>query len=198
MNFLDLYSQLQGSSGQASVRISVRLLDQLCRYIESLAPERVYKIRIEPQSDNRFRIRAQLSNAVHQWLGSLFLRVLSEEGIDIQIEQGRGTHAAPNLRGWMDTTVVGKSVAVPRLVDVINEGLDAGKVFTVRDTEWLGWTDFRIYLTMDPFLLLRRYLPAALVNHVGELRWQSSKDAFVVDVRWQYPADSSPATHQKR
>src|SRR5581483_3687219 len=134
------------------------------------------------------------SNALLHWVGSLGLRVLRDDGIDIQIEQEVASLDRPALHGSLDTTVIGRSLAIPKLVRAINDGLGAGDVLHVRESTWLGWTGVRVAVTLHPFPFLRRFPPAGIGHHLTRVQWQTTDDAFVLDLTWHHADQRQPST----
>jgi hypothetical protein len=186
MDLLACYPRLKGSHGQVRLMLRQGLLDQVCALLTARFHDRVRDIRITPSGTNRFRIQAALSNRFYQWAGSIGLRVLREQGIEIRIDQPSASPEAPTIDGSMDTTAMGKSVAVPAILQAINDGLGAGEAIRLRESRWLGWTRFRVLVSLHPFLLLRKLLPAGIGNHITHVRWQTTRDAFVIDLTWQH------------
>lgn len=121
MDLANYYPHLEGSHGKVRLQLGQGFLGQLCALLKTQASGHLDDIRIEPSGQNRFRIRAELSNRYYHGVGSLALRVLREQGIEIQIERHTASPKDPSLHGWMDTTVIGRSLAIPKLVQAINE-----------------------------------------------------------------------------
>ena len=186
MNLLDHYPALEGSHGTIRLVLDQSLLDRLCTLVTSRFKNRVHSLRITPTGENRFRIQAELSNAFYQFFGSLGLYALRQDGIEIQINYPTTSGKNPTIEGSMDTTVFGKDLAIPRLVQAINEGLGAGEVVEVMESEWIGWTQFRVFVRVQPFRLLRKLLPAGIGDHITRVSWQTTVDAFYFDFTWQH------------
>jgi hypothetical protein len=176
---LDYYPALKGSHGQIHVRVRQAVLDQVCALIETQAPHQVHRIRITPSGQNRFRIFAELSNPVFNWLGHIFLHILRESGVEIQIDQTTASPGTP-FQGSLATSMMGKAV-IRKIIETINQGLQAGDLIGVK-SELLGKT----HVTLDPFPLLRKYLPAGMAGHLRLVQWQTTDDTFLVDVNWQH------------
>ena len=179
MDLLGYYPALKGSHGQIHVRLRQEVLDQLSALIESQAPNHVRGIRITPSGPNRFRIFAELSNPLFQWFGHIFLHILRKSGIEIQIDHTTAVPGNP-FQGRLVTTAMGKAVVV-RIAESINQGLQAGNLIGV-ESELLGETR----VTLDPFPLLRKYLPAGMGDHLRLVQWQTTHDAFLVEFNWQH------------
>lgn len=186
VNLLDQYHALEGSHGTIRLVLDQSLLDRLCSLVTDRFKGRVHNLRITPTGENRFRIQAELSNWFYQFFGSLGLYALRQDGIEIQINYPTASGKNPTIEGSMDTTVFGRDLAIPRLVEAINEGLGAGEVVEVMDSEWVGWTQFRVFVSVQPFRLLRKYLPAAIGDHITRVRWQTTETAFYFDFTWEH------------
>jgi hypothetical protein len=163
MDLLGYYPDLKGSFGRIRVRLRQEMLDQLCALLKAQVPNRVHYIRVNPSGKNRFRIFAELSNPFFHWFGQLFLHVLGESGIQIQIDQTTAVPGNP-FQGRLVTTMIGQSV-VTSVVDSINQELKAGNVIRV-ESELFGETR----LSLDPFPILRKYLPAGIGDHLTVVR----------------------------
>jgi hypothetical protein len=179
MDLLGYYPALKGSHGQIHVCVRQAVLDQVCAIIQAQAPDQVHRIRMSPSGQNRFRLFAELSSPVFHWLGHLFLHSLRESGIEIQIDHTTAVPGNP-FQGQLSTTAMGKAV-VKKIVEIINQGLQAGDLIVVK-SELLGVT----HLTLDPFPLLRKYLPTDMADHVRQVQWQTTHDAFLFEVNWHH------------
>jgi hypothetical protein len=179
MDLLGFYPSLKGSHGQIRLRLQQQLLDQLCVWIESQMPDKVQRVRVSPSGPGRFRIVATLSNPLYHWFGQLFLHVLGERGIEIHIERKTASPGKP-FQGRLSTTMFGRA-AIVKIIDSINEGLKAGNVIGV-ESELFGHTR----VTLDPFPLLQKYLPAGMGDHLTLVQWQATYNAFFVDFNWHH------------
>jgi hypothetical protein len=177
MDILALYPHLKGSHGQVRVQLRQQMLDKLCAAVASELPRQVKRVRIAPSGTNRFRIFAELSSDLFTWFGQLFLNVLGENGLEIQIDQTTSVPGTP-FQGRLMTTLVGQGV-VSRIVSLINGQLGAGDVLRV-SSELFGETR----VTLDPFPLLRKYAPAGVGGHLTLVQWQTTQDSFFIDFNW--------------
>jgi hypothetical protein len=192
MNLLGYYPHLEGSEGKVRVRLDQAMLDQLCGLIRNRFKDRIEGLRITPIGDNRFRIQAELSNWFLQLAGSIGLRSLREDGIEVQILFPSASRKNPTIEGSMDTTVLGRDFAIPKLIEAINEGLGAGEAIEVTESEWLGGLTLRVFVSVHPFRLLRKFLPAGIGHHVTRVKWQASEDAFLFDFTWHHSGAKKP------
>ncbi len=186
MTLLNYYPHLEGSHGKMRLTMDQALLDKFCALLKNQFKDRMHDLRITPVGENRFRIQAELSNWFYQFFGAVGLRVLRGEGIVIQILYPTASRKEPTIEGSMDTTLFGKDLAIPSLVAAINEGLGVREAFEVTETKWLGWTQFRVYVAVHPFRLLRKFLPAEIGRHITRVKWQATENAFYFDFTWEH------------
>jgi hypothetical protein len=177
---LEFYSSLGGSSGQVSVSLSKAFLEKICALLESQFMGALEQLLVAPCGNDRFRIWARLPNIVATWFGSSFLNILSDEGIEIEIEQ---PCAYPNkpLQGSLVTTLFGKTI-IPQLVKFINLGLGAGKPLTM-SSELLRPTT---HITLDPFPLLRKFLPFGMGVHITRVEFRASHGSIDFTFDWHH------------
>lgn len=200
MSLLGLYPHLEGSEGKVHVRLDQAMLDQLCDLVRNRIKDQVEGLRITPLGDSRFRIQAKLSNSFLQRLGSIALRSLQEDGIEFQILFPSASRKNPTIDGSMDTTFIARDFAIPKLIEVINEALGAGEAIEVTESEWVGGLTLRVYVSVHPFRILRKYLPAGIGRHVTRVKWQASEDAFLFDFTWHHSGakKSVPAPNEEK
>jgi hypothetical protein len=180
------YPSLEGSDGKICVRLDQKILDQLCAILSDKFKDRVKSVRITPIGDNRFRLQGELTNSFLQFIGSLGMYTLRESGIEIQIVYPSASRKNPTIEGSMDTTIFGRDFAIPKLVEAINDGLGAGKVVEVIESEWIGFTQFRVFVQVHPFRLLHKFLPVGIGHHITRVKWHVSEDAFIFNFTWHH------------
>jgi hypothetical protein len=189
MEFLEVYQHLRGSHGQFHLQLAPSLVDQLCEILQAgMQPSlraRLERLRVRSTGTNRFRIHADLSTGVFQWVGEMFFNLLRQEGVEIQIQQSSATIESPAITGSWATGIAGKKLGIPEVVREINEWLDAGKVLEIESTR-RGLAQFDMVLKLNPFLLLRKYLPS-LEHHLTQMQVQTAKEFFAVDLSWSHP-----------
>jgi hypothetical protein len=195
MEFLEVYRHIRGSHGQLHLQLAPSLVDQLCEILQAgMQPSlqtSLGRLRVRSTGTNRFRIHAGLSTRVFQWGGEIFFNLLRREGVEIQIQQSSATIESPAITGSWVTGIAGKNLGIPEVVREINEWLDAGKVLGLESTR-RGLAKFDMVLKLNPFLLLRKYLPS-LGPHLTQVQVQTKKDVFVVDLLWNH---SGPTPRQ--
>ena len=195
MEILEIYRHLRGSHGQLHLQLAPSLVDQLCDILQAgMQPSlqaSLKGLRVRTTGTNRFRIHAGLSTRVFQRVGEIFFNLLRREGVEIQIQQSSATIESPAITGAWATGIAGRNLGIPEVVREINEWLDAGKVLGLESTR-RGLARFDMVLKLNPFLLLRKYLPG-LGPHVTQVQVQTYKECFVVDVSWNH---SGPTPRQ--
>jgi hypothetical protein len=129
---------------------------------------------------------------VFQWVGEFFFNLLREEGVEIQIQQSTATIESPAITASWATGIVGKNLGIPEVVREINDWLDAGKVLELESTR-SGLTSFDMILKLNPFLLVRQYLPGEIEGHLTQVQVQTHEKFFVVDLSWNH----SGLTHKQ-
>jgi hypothetical protein len=179
MDFFSYYPGLRGSYGRVRVCLRQEVLDQICTLVVAQAPNRVHSIHVVPTGSNRFRIVATLSNSFFNWIGHLFFHVLRENGVEIDLNQITAVPGNP-FEGTLVTSMIGKE-AVSKIIDSINQGLEAGEVLHVK-SEFFGET----HITLDPFPLLRKYLPAGMGDHCDLVQWETEHDSVIISIRWNH------------
>ena len=186
MDLLSLYPHLEGSHGKIRVRLSPPFLERVCSVLMARMHGRVRHLHILPSGENRFRIKAELSNRFYHHVGSLMLRVFREQGIEVHISQATASRASPTIDGWMDASMIGSKLAVPAMVATLNDVLGAGETFEIKKAKWLGWTSFRVFVAIHPLRLLEAYLPADIGHHVTDVRCHATSEAFLLDLHWRH------------
>jgi hypothetical protein len=179
MDLLSYYPELHGSHGRVRLRLGKAVLDRICTLVEAQAPTQVHSIHVIPAGNNRFRLVSTLSNRFVNWIGHFFLHTLRESGIEIHIIQITAVPGNP-FEGTLATSMIGKE-AVSKIIDSINQGLEAGEVLRVK-SELFGET----HITLDPFPVLRKYLPAGMGNHCDLVQWETEHDSVVLSIRWNH------------
>jgi hypothetical protein len=193
MEFFEVYRHLRGSHGQLHLQFAPSLVDQLCEILQASTQGNlrasVEDLRVSSTGTNRFRICAGLSTGVFQRVGKLFFNLLRERGVEIQIEQSSATLKSPAMTGSWATGIVGKHLGIPAVVREINAWLDAGKALELETTR-TGLAKFDMILKLNPFLLLRQYLPGRIGHHFTQVQVQTHEEFFIVDCSWRH---SGPA-----
>lgn len=186
MDLLRYYPYLEGSHGRIRLRISQALLDRGSDWLKERARGQVSDLRIVPMGENRCRLKVQLSNRLLHHVGSLALRVLREEGMELHIHQPSATLSLSTLDGSIDTNIVGRDYGLPMLVTAVNEALGVEHAMEIRTSKWLGWTRYRVFFALHPFRILRKLLPAGIGRHVTEVHWATATDAMLLDFHWRH------------
>ena len=186
MDFLDLYTHLGGSHGEVRLKMKQALIDQISNLLKKQLSGVLDDFRVTANGQNRFRINAELSNRLYQFVGAVGLRVLREDGVEIKITDPSATKNEPTIDGWMDTTVFGKSLALPKVIAAINDALGVENAVEIVETNWLGWANYRVFLSIRPFRLLRKFIPAGIGRHFDRVRWRTTGDAFCFDFSWRH------------
>jgi hypothetical protein len=188
MEFLEVYRHLRGSHGQLHLQLAPLLVDQLCEILQAgMQPSlraSLGRLRVRSTGTNRFRIHAGLTTRAFQRVGEIFFNLLRREGVEIQIQQSSATIESPAITGSWATGIAGKRLGIPEVVREINKWLDAGKVLWLESTR-KRLVKFDMVLKLNPFLLLRKYLPG-LGHHLTQVQVQTDKDVFVVDLSWNH------------
>ena len=189
MEFFEVYRHLRGSHGQFHLQLAPSLVEQLCEILQASTQgslrARVEGLRVRSTGTNRFRLRAGLSTGVLQRIGKRFFNLLREEGVEIQIEQSSATIESPAMTGSWTTGIVGKRLGIPEVVREMNAWLDAGNVLELESTR-RGLAKFDMILKLNPFLLLRQYLPVGIGHHLTHVQVQTHEEFFIVDCSWNH------------
>ncbi len=177
MNLLALYPDLVGSTGAFRLQLDQPFLEALCDLLRPLLPSSVSDIRISASGTNRFRMNAKLSSQALNVVGKPFLNILAGNGLEVNITRPVVARGAL-LEGRLETTLVGKQV-VDYIIKALNQALGNE---VVRSSS--GWFSGGVELTLDPFPILKRFLPGGIGNDISQLQWQTTAEAFFIDLVW--------------
>lgn len=162
------------------MHLSKAFLEKLCALLKSQLKNDLEDILIAPCGESRFRIRAKLPSTFATWFGAGFLNILSDDGVEIEIEQSYAVPKKPFqgslVTGWFGATII------PQLEKSINQGLGAGKVLKMRSEVFRTTTN----ITLDPFPLLKKYLPLGMGDHVTRVEWTTSHEALIFKFDWHH------------
>jgi len=192
------HRELKGSDGKVHLQLQQTFLDAVCRLLEDReVPNvgRVRTLRITPDKrrPNLLRIRVKLGRdffqLVAEWL--LFLRSLSQNGIEIRIDQTCATPADPRLVASFETRSPGITLA-QTLVKEINNALKAENVIELRtEGAFYDPRPYKAFLTLNPFFLLKRlidvfpslgkWLPLQMVDHLTHIELKTSGGCLDLD-----------------
>lgn len=204
MEFFEVYQHLRGSHGQIHLQLTPSLVEQLCEILQASTQgslrARVEGLRMNSTGANRFRIRAGLSTGVFQRVGKQFFNLLRDEGVEILIEQSSATIENPAMTGSWATGIAGRRLGIPEVVREMNAWLDAGNVLELESSR-RGLAKFDMLLKLNPFLLLRQYLPVGIGHHITQVQVQTHEEFFLVDCSWNHsgpiPKRSSRSSEDK-
>jgi hypothetical protein len=162
------------------IYLSKRFLENLCAVLKSQFKGELNELLIAPSGTNQFRVRARMPNSFASWLGSGFLKILSEEGVEIEIEQPQANSQKP-FKGSLVTGFLGKTI-IPQLVKAINQGFGVGKVLKMSSEVFKTTTN----ITLDPIPLFQKFLPLGIGDHITSVEWTASYESIVFTFNWQH------------